>query len=292
MNAMKTFFLSPSAMALLGALSLAACSSTPPTNAALEEARARVAALNQDPAVARYAPLELQRARDALDRAQTLWNGNGEPAAVDHRAYLASRQAEVARSAANLRQARQAIEGAETERAQVLLAARTQQAQQAQQQAQQLQQELAALQAQQTPRGMVITLGNVLFRTDSAELIPGAAATIDRLAEFMRRNPEATVQIEGHTDSTGSETYNLGLSQRRADAVRSALVSRGIEPHRIETQGLGQSMPIASNDTAQGRQLNRRVEVVVSAPGLPGPAAGAASGASRPAFGGGAAPTR
>lgn len=127
-----------------------------------------------------------------------------------------------------------------------------------------LQQEMAALQAQQTDRGMVLTLGDVLFDTGRAVLKAGAFGTLDRLAAFMRDNAERTLEIEGHTDSTGSDALNLALSQQRAEAVRAALVNRGVDGGRIVTKGLGKAVPVASNDTAEGRQRNRRVEIVIS----------------------------
>lgn len=127
-----------------------------------------------------------------------------------------------------------------------------------------LQKELTDLQAQQTDRGMVLTLGDVLFDTGRAQLKSGAFSTVDRLAAFLRDNPERTVTIEGYTDSVGSDSYNEALSQRRADAVRTALVERGIAATRVTTKGLGEAQPVASNQTAEGRQRNRRVEVVIS----------------------------
>jgi outer membrane protein OmpA-like peptidoglycan-associated protein len=127
-----------------------------------------------------------------------------------------------------------------------------------------LQKELTDLQAQQTDRGMVLTLGDVLFDTGHAQLKAGAFSTVERLAEFLRNNPERTVAIEGHTDSVGSQDYNEALSQRRADAVRMALIERGTEANRVTTKGLGKAQPVANNNTAEGRQRNRRVEVVIS----------------------------
>jgi len=124
--------------------------------------------------------------------------------------------------------------------------------------------QLAELQAQQTERGMVLTLGDVLFDSGRAELKSGAMRTIDQLVTFLKDNPERTVNVEGYTDSIGSDNFNLGLSQRRADAVRMALTSRGVEGTRIAARGYGESSPVASNDTAEGRQRNRRIEIVIS----------------------------
>ncbi len=127
----------------------------------------------------------------------------------------------------------------------------------------QLQAQLAELQAQSTDRGMVLTLGDVLFDTGRAELKPGATSTLDRLAQFMRDQPERSLLVEGHTDAVGSDALNLRLSQQRADAVRAALLQRGVAADRISTEGLGKARPVASNDSAEGRQRNRRVEIVI-----------------------------
>jgi outer membrane protein OmpA-like peptidoglycan-associated protein len=123
--------------------------------------------------------------------------------------------------------------------------------------------ELAALKAKRTDRGMVITLGDVLFDVDRATLTPGAMDIVDRLAEFLREHPRKTVLIEGHTDSTGSYVYNQDLSERRAYAVGRALMRRGIDASRISTMGLGESRPLVSNASAAGRQRNRRVEIII-----------------------------
>ncbi|MEX0638041.1 MAG: OmpA family protein, partial [Burkholderiales bacterium] len=137
-------------------------------------------------------------------------------------------------------------------------------AQAAQAKAAKLQNQLAELEARKTDRGMVLTLGDLLFDTGRAQLKAGAFRTLDRLAAFMRDYPERSLEVEGYTDSVGSDAFNLTLSQRRADAVRAALLSRGVEGSRITTSGLGKANPVASNDTAEGRQRNRRVEIVIS----------------------------
>ncbi len=105
--------------------------------------------------------------------------------------------------------------------------------------------------------------GDVLFPTGSSAIQPGAYVEIDRMAQVLQQYPETRIRIEGHTDSTGSEQTNLELSQRRAEAVKTALISRGIAPERVTALGYGESRPIASNATPEGRQLNRRVEVFI-----------------------------
>lgn len=126
-----------------------------------------------------------------------------------------------------------------------------------------LEQELATLKAKKTDRGFVLTLGDVLFVTAKANLMPGAQRTIDQLAAFLNKYPTRKVVAEGHTDSRGSEAYNMTLSQHRAESVRSALLARGISPDRVVAKGLGEIYPVASNANAAGRQQNRRVEIVI-----------------------------
>jgi len=123
--------------------------------------------------------------------------------------------------------------------------------------------ELANLKAQQTDRGMVLTVGDVLFAAGKAEVGPGAQRSIDKLADFLKAYPKRNVVIEGHTDNIGDEGFNIKLSQQRADAVRDLLVARGVAPQRIRTKGYGPKFPVVENDSAAGRQQNRRVEVLV-----------------------------
>ena len=127
-----------------------------------------------------------------------------------------------------------------------------------------LEMQLADLAAKKTERGMIITLGDVLFGTDKADLTSNGVNTANKLAEVLKNNPQRTVLIEGFTDSTGSSAHNLELSQRRAESVRNALLSQGIARDRIATRGYGVAYPAAGNDTAANRQLNRRVEIVLS----------------------------
>jgi outer membrane protein OmpA-like peptidoglycan-associated protein len=127
-----------------------------------------------------------------------------------------------------------------------------------------LQRELEQLAAKQTDHGMVVSLQDVLFDVGRATLRSGAQARLDQLAAVLRNYPERRVLVEGFTDSTGSEDSNLALSQARADAVRLALIQKGVASNRIEARGHGESRPIASNSTSAGRQQNRRVEVVFS----------------------------
>lgn len=159
------------------------------------------------------------------------------------------------------REAEQARAQAERARAQAEAEAQARAAEQAKNAA--LARELAELKATQTDRGLVLTVGDVLFATGKADVAAGAQRSIDKLADFLKQNPKRNLLIEGHTDNTGPEDFNLKLSQQRADAVRDALASRGVASDRITTKGYGPKYPAVGNDSAAGRQQNRRVEVVV-----------------------------
>ena len=126
-----------------------------------------------------------------------------------------------------------------------------------------LEQELAKLKAEETERGLVLTLGDVLFESNMSDLKAEALHDLYVLVTFLKEHPDRNILIEGHTDSVGAESYNLELSQRRAAAVRHFLVRNGIDPERITARGYGQAHPVASNATKVGRQENRRVEVVI-----------------------------
>lgn len=129
-----------------------------------------------------------------------------------------------------------------------------------------LQRQILELNARDTDRGLVVTLGDVLFATGRAELKGSATGHLNRLSGFLNRYPERTVSIEGHTDNVGSADSNVSLSLRRADAVRAYLTSQGVAGSRIHTSGQGEVAPVSSNDSSTGRQQNRRVEVVISNP--------------------------
>lgn len=128
----------------------------------------------------------------------------------------------------------------------------------------QLESELKALSAKKTAHGIVITLSDMLFGTNLARLNAEGMRNTQKLAALLNDHPERTVLIEGFTDSVGSAVHNQVLSERRANAVRSALVDLGMKPERIAIRGYGEDLPVAANDTAAHRQLNRRVEIVIS----------------------------
>jgi outer membrane protein OmpA-like peptidoglycan-associated protein len=256
----------------------------PTTNTALERARANYQQAQQDPQITTYAPAALQEAQQSLQHAEHVWQQEKNDNEVTHLAYVTDQRVAIARFTADKTVAEDQIKQLGEEREHVLLDARTREAeraqreaaaqardadrarieaQSAQERAYQLEQELAELQARQTERGLVLTLDDVLFEYDKAELKPGALRKLYPLVTFLKENPERNILIEGHTDSIGSESYNLELSERRAEAVESFLLQNGISSTRVITRGYGKSYPVASNSTEAGRQQNRRVEVVI-----------------------------
>jgi outer membrane protein OmpA-like peptidoglycan-associated protein len=258
------------------ALILTGCASTPMPNAALENARTVVQTAEADPNVNKYAALDLEAAKKQLDIAEAAAMHH-QDAAIAQPAYLATQTARLALAHAAAKADDARVAAGQAERDQIQLAARTRdvanakmatnaalgQRDVAAEQAARLQAEVDQLKAKPTPRGLVLTLGDVLFDTGRAELNPGAGRKLDQLAQFLNDHPERRVQIDGFTDSVGTDSYNQDLSQRRADAVKSSLITRGVDPSRIGSQGYGKGFPVASNTESGGRQLNRRVEVVI-----------------------------
>lgn len=277
--------------AVVSAVLMTACASAPKRVEQLEQARADVQTLASDPLAQQAASQELASARSSLDQAEgALKAGHKED--VLHFAYLASQQARTGEERVSEVRSKQEVAKGEADRNRVLLESRTaeaeraaasaqeqarsamaqaQQAEAARQEAEaarrvteETQRQLAELQAKQTERGMVLTLGDVLFDTAAATLKPGAGAVLDRVAGFLKENNGTKVLIEGHTDSRGSDQYNEQLSQRRAQAVADGLAFRGVDRSRVEAVGRGEALPVASNETAAGQQQNRRVELVFS----------------------------
>lgn len=280
-----------SVLAISLVATLAACASAP-TSKSLDEARATYSRAAADAQVVRTAPVELRKAQQALEKAEAALRAGDGAIDIEHYAYLARQRTEVAIQTEKLARAEQAIGEASQQRDRILIDARTRdaeaqrgqaeaarklaeerqaaaqasraQAESARARAKTLEQQLDELKAKQTERGMVLTLGDVLFDAGRATLNPGAARAIDQLATFLKENPARTIEIEGYTDSVGSEQMNQTLSERRANAVKNALMDRGIESNRIAARGFGEGNPVASNATAAGRQQNRRVEIVIS----------------------------
>lgn len=279
-------------------LILTACSSAPVRNDELENARSAVTQVESSPDAGKYAAAEVTAAHDALREADELVKKDKPAKDIRQAAYIAKRHADVAAEQIARGQAELKTAEGEAERQRVLLQAREQEAAAAKSQAdsarlqaegakqqaeaarlqaeanaeaarrdaEALQAQLRDLQAKQTDRGLVLTLGDVLFDSGQATLKPGAMGTVDRLAEFLNKTPDRSVTIEGHTDSIGSDSYNMSLSENRANSVKAALLSRGVTAGRVIAVGKGEAVPVAGNDNSAGRQQNRRVEIIVSNP--------------------------
>ncbi len=266
-------------------LIITGCSGPLAMNPMLEEAQTDFEEASSDSTVLVYAPVALVEAEEELQKSEQLWEARADKVLIEHHAYLAKQKTAIAVETASLNQAQVEIERAEPERQRVLIDIRRKQAENAEQRAEtaleearrereeaekarqraeKLAERVNELEAQQTERGLVLTLGDVLFDFDKASLQPGGQRAVAELATFMEEYPERNVMIEGFTDSIGSESYNENLSGRRAESVRRALLDRGISPNRIETIGYGERFPVASNQTESGRQQNRRVEVIIS----------------------------
>jgi outer membrane protein OmpA-like peptidoglycan-associated protein len=234
-------------------LVIAACETAPESAGVLEQARTAVAQAESDPNVAKYAPTELERARKLLLNAEGVARQKGaKDESAAHYAYLTTQMARIAEQRAQEQVGIARIKAGETERKEILLSARASEAIQ------------PLAQAAQTVRGIVLTLDDVSFDTGKAQLKGSAQRSLDEVAAFLNENPERRVQVEGFTDSQGTNDYNLELSQSRADAVAMAIIRRGIDAQRVRALGYGEEFPVASNTSTGSRQLNRRVEIIVS----------------------------
>ncbi len=165
-------------------------------------------------------------------------------------------------AAADRAQSIAAQEAAAAERLRAEQAAGTANA--AQERVRQLEAQLKDIEGKQTERGLLVTLGDVLFAFNKSELTPQAGPRLDKLASFLKQFPQRKLLVEGYTDAIGTDAYNLELSERRAEAIREALVARGVDTTRVVTKGYGKAYPVADNASVDGRAVNRRVEVVIA----------------------------
>lgn len=268
---------------LVSSLAVTSCATAPAPPQGAEQVRSKLTSLQQDPDLADHARIEIREAETAVRVAeQPVKEENSELG--EHRVYMADRAVEIAEARATTQYAEAQRERLGEERDAARLEARTREvgrARSAADAAQSSQQDAAAasarqeeeyqrrideLEAEVTDRGVVLTLGDVLFATGSAELQAGTTSNLNRLVGFLNQYPDRRVQIEGHTDNVGSAELNQRLSQRRADSVRNYLTQQGIASQRLSATGIGMDRPIASNDTAAGRQQNRRVEIIIENP--------------------------
>ena len=277
---------------------LAACAAAPVKPDGAAQARNKLTQLQSDPELATRAPVAIKEADAAVAIAE---KPEPDVALAAHRVYLADRKVDTARALAETRLAEDQRAGLSAQRESARLDARTHEADVAKgqvasaradsaeqkaaadrsrsdadaaqlaatvsaQQAAELQRQIDALQAKKTDRGLVLTLGDMLFQTGRADLQPAASGNLNKLVVFLDKYPDRTVAIEGFTDSVGTDGYNQALSERRADSVKAYLVRQGVESARLTAAGRGKDDPIADNGSAAGRQSNRRVEVIINNP--------------------------
>jgi outer membrane protein OmpA-like peptidoglycan-associated protein len=255
------------------------------------DARAEYQRAASGPAM-QIVPTDVHVAREALDTADKSFSDNGDTPETRDKAYVAMRKAQVAEVIAATKQTDQAradaLRDAQLATVAELSNTRKQLSQEqqhaAQTEAQLAQERQARLEAErrakealenlakmasikEESRGMVITLsGAVLFPSGQSVLLPAAMSSLDNVVTALKSTPDRNIMVEGHTDSVGTRTYNMDLSQRRAESVREYLVSRGLPAEIVRAQGLGPDRPVADNSTPDGRANNRRVEIVVSPP--------------------------
>ena len=280
----------------LSLLLLSACTSAPRQPDGLAEVRTQLNTLQANGELAALAPVAITQAEQAIQHAEAVNNNKVEQ---QHLVYVADRKVNIAWAQAQGRQAQDQLKLLSKQQDEARLAARTREADSAHLDAtmarqdarlarddaadarqetsnanaaadnalllaEELRLQIKTLNARQTDRGLVVTLGDLLFDTGQANLKAGAHHHLSNLASFLAKYPERSAIIEGHTDNIGAEDYNLNLSERRADSVRNFLLNQGIASGRLSTSGKGEAIPIAGNDSAGGRQQNRRVEVVIS----------------------------
>lgn len=288
MNA-RTRIATPLLASAIASLLMVACSSSPTKPDAASGARQKLTQLQNNPQLASRAPIAIEEAVTAVNAAEV---PRKDTALTDHLVFIADRKVDTAVALAQSRMLVDHRKVLSDERDSMRLQARTNEADRAhmatnravaeadaardqagqamrdadaaRMQNAELQRQVAELNARETDRGLVVTLGDVLFATGRAELKGGATSNLSKLAAFLNQYPDRTVAIEGHTDSVGSEDSNMGLSQRRADSVKSYLIGQGIAAYRINALGKGEGYPVSGNDSATGRQQNRRVEVIIA----------------------------
>jgi outer membrane protein OmpA-like peptidoglycan-associated protein len=284
------------ALAVASSFLVASCATTPQNPPGSAEVRSKLSALQANSSLADQVPVELREAEAAVIAAEA--PVGTDVALGEHRVYMADHKVEIAMATAATRYAEDQRAELSQARDDARLAARTREADSARSQAAtaqratdaardaaavaaadaasnaseaakeaaELQRQIDMLQAEATDRGLVLTLGDVLFATGRSDLKSGGTNTLDKLVAFLNEYPDRSAAIEGHTDDVGSLEMNQTLSQNRADSVKSYLMLKGIQTQRLTASGMGETQPIAENSSESGRQQNRRVEIIIENP--------------------------
>ncbi len=265
---------------VLSSILLGACAASPTTPQAALDVREKLTELQSDPEMANNARNELRSAEEAVRIAEQPL-GSGQADLADYRIYMADHMVEIARAKGTTRLLETERTRMGEQRDAARLTARTLEADRAQADAEtarsseaaaaalsaaaaaDLQRRIDDLEAEATERGLVLTLGDVLFATGSAEIQGGSNRNLEKLVGFLNEYPDRNVVIEGHTDNVGSAQFNQTLSLQRAESVRRHLSDHGVERRRLTVNGYGLERPVASNESEAGRQQNRRVEVII-----------------------------
>ena len=249
---------------------LAGCASTPEENSQINSLEQEIQTISSMDEGQKYAPIAVQKAKESLEELRALAKDD-DSKAYEQQLYITQKKVEIAEQMIAMNKAEEVIGNSELRRKDILLDSERQNVQQARAEAaqmsaraQSLESKIQDLKTKETERGLVLTLGNVLFESGEATLRSGSKRTIENLAQFLNEYPEREILIEGFTDSTGAESFNQSLSEDRAEAVKALLVRSGVASSRVQTTGYGEEFPVASNDNQSGRLQNRRVEIIVS----------------------------
>jgi outer membrane protein OmpA-like peptidoglycan-associated protein len=244
-----------------------ACSVQPTKPEGSERVRQKLSSLQADSRLASRAQLAIKEAETATRIAE---QPEKDQALVDHRVFMADHKVEIAIAIAESRLLEDQREALNEQSERARLDSRTREADAAQNEATrvkqrnaELEQQLIDLNAKKSERGMIVTIGDLLFETGKADLRNGISTNLDKMSSFLNKYQDRQIIIEGYTDNVGSDEFNIQLSQRRADAIKLYLSHQGVAESRMTTAGKGENAPVSSNETALGRQKNRRVEITI-----------------------------
>jgi outer membrane protein OmpA-like peptidoglycan-associated protein len=261
---------------------IAGCSSQNTKPEGMNDVRAKLTQLQSDSQLIQLAPIEFNDAERAVLSAE---QPREDKALADHLMLVADRKVDIAEARAQSRLLVSQREALSREGDAAKLASRTSELESARRETasakadaeelrlvasaekdrnKEFEKQLDILNAKATDRGMVMTLSDLSFATGKAELKTSVLADLDNLADFLDKYPDRNIMIEGHTDNVGSDALNLKLSKRRATSVRDYLVTKGINSGRLTVVAKGENSPVDTNESALGRQHNRRVDVIIS----------------------------
>jgi outer membrane protein OmpA-like peptidoglycan-associated protein len=257
-------------LSLFAAFLVTGCAGTPDVNpTAVQQAQEAYKKIESDTLVVKNAPMALKKAEEAVENANHFQKNGNSPAYVAKHANMAMLRVEIARKTAELKASQDEFQKTSSELRSLedsLLQNETNRtaSQRNAMSAEESLKNFYNFEAQRTDRGWVVRFKNISFASEKASLTSRAERPINELTDFLLQYPERNMIIEGHTDNTGSESFNRKLSQQRADVIRNAIIARGISDSRIMSIGFGEQYPVESNKTEAGRRINRRVEVFIS----------------------------